>query len=528
MGGRGESKLLYSDLLYFLCLLIAAILLYTSGLENLPLRDWDEGIVAGVARNIWQAEPSSYTWLYPTINYDEPYWNKPPLIHGAIAVAYRLFGVSEWSTRIVPATLSACSVPLLYLIGREVFATYLPAIFSALVYLTLLPVARHGRLAMLDGAIACWFCLAVWCLLRGRKRRGYLLGTGIAVGLTCLTKGMMMGVLLAGIMLVFIAWDSPWLLRSVYLWGSLTLGILPAIAWYALQYWHYGEQFLSISLGTQTFNRIWEPVSNASNPPWFYLSEIAKYSLPWLIFLPYGVKFAFKHRHRSWSKSALTWSGIYLMTISLMATKLPWYIIPIYPGLSLLIGGGLGRVWQQKLIPYFAKILVSLLAAICGASSVYYGLVSETTEETLALILLVIAVSFLIAAVLLWRQSRYFILAIVTGFYLGLLLLFNSPHWLWELNETFPVQPVAEVLQKNSPERQKIYTAYHSLRPSLEFYSDRVVVPASDEQLKQYWQQDRPVYLLVDRHAIERLDLTPHHKLGNKDLEWQLITQAER
>lgn len=525
MGGRGD-KLLNSDLLYFFGLIVAALLLYTSGLGNLPLRDWDEGIVAGVARNIWRAEPGSLTWLYPTINYDEPYWNKPPLIHGAIAVAYRLFDVSEWSTRIVPATLSACSVPLLYLIGRELFVTYSPAVFSALVYLTLLPVARHSRLAMLDGAIACWFCLAVWCLLRGRKRSGYLLGSGIAIGLICLTKGMMMGVLLGAIILVFIAWDSPWLLRSIYLWGSLALGILPAIAWYALQYWHYGEQFLGISFGTQTFNRIWEPVSNASKPPWYYLWEIAKYSLPWLIFLPYGVKFACKHHRYSWSKLALTWSGIYLLAVSLMATKLPWYVIPIYPGLSLLIGAGLNQTWQQNQNPYFAKISVSLLAAICGIGSMYYGLVNKALQTDLALVLLILAVSFLIAAVLLWRQSRYFIAAIIIGFYLALLLLFNSSHWLWELNEAFPVKPVAELLQRNTPNKQQIYTAYHSLRPSLEFYSDRVVVPASDEQLKQYWQQDRPVYLLVDRHAIERLDLTPHHKLGNSD-EWHLITQAE-
>ncbi|MEO1691960.1 MAG: phospholipid carrier-dependent glycosyltransferase, partial [Cyanobacteria bacterium J06631_6] len=147
--------------IYFL---IAAVILYTANLGSLPLRDWDEGIVAGVARNIWRAEPGSQTWLYPTINYGDPYWNKPPLIHGLIALSYKLFGVSEWSTRLVPALLSACSVPLVYLIGREIFPRLATAIFSALVYLTLLPIARHGRVAMLDGAIACWLCLGVWCL----------------------------------------------------------------------------------------------------------------------------------------------------------------------------------------------------------------------------------------------------------------------------------------------------------------------------------------------------------------------------
>ena len=526
MGRGGESKLLNSDRLWFFSLLAAAVVLYTSGLGDLPLRDWDEGIVAGVARNIWRAEPNSLTWLYPTINYGDPYWNKPPLIHWAIAVTYRFFGVSEWSTRIVPALISACSVPLLYLIGREVFVARSTAILSALVYLTLLPAVRHGRVAMLDGAIACWFCLAVWCLLQGRTNRRWLLGTGLAIGAICLTKGIMMGVLLGGIIILFVAWDYPKLLQSLYLWSSLILGIVPAIAWYTAQYLHYGEQFLGISLGTQTFNRIWQPVSNVSSPFWYYLLEIAKYGLPWLIFLPYGVKLAFDSRHLSWGKLALTWSGVYLLAVSLMATKLPWYIIPIYPGLSLLIGASLGRAWQKNLAPYFWRICLSLLSLICWLASIYYGLLSNSPEINLALILAVVAFSFTLTSVMLWLHSRYFIPAIIAGFYCALLLLFNSPHWLWELNEAFPVKPVAQMLQKSTPHGQKIYTTYQSLRPSLEFYSDRVIIPASDEQLKQYWQ-DRPVYLLIDPDAIDRLNLQPHQKLGNdsNNMSWQVITQ---
>lgn len=522
-------KFFTKDNLYLSGFLIAAIVLYTSDLGNLPLRDWDEGIVAGVARNIWRGAAGGFTWLYPTINYGDPYWNKPPLIHGLIAVSYQLFGVSEWSTRIIPALLTACSVPLLYLIGIEIFATRLTAIFSALVYLTLLLVVRHGRVAMLDGAIACWFCLAVWCLLRGRKHSSWFLGTGIAIGLICLTKGMMMGVLLGGITLIFIAWDSPWILRSPRIWVGLVLGVMPAIAWYGLQYLRYGEQFLGISLGAQTFNRIWEPVSSLSSPPWYYLAEIAKYSLPWLIFLPYGFKLAFDNRHDSWGKLTLVWTGIYLLAISLMATKLPWYVIPLYPGLSLLVGASLGRVWTKNQAPYFWRISLSLLALICWVAGGYYGLVDVASGIDLALILVVVAISFTLASVMLWLSSRYFIPVIITGFYLALLLLFNSSHWLWELNEAFPVKPVAEMLKISAPPQKKIYTVHHSLRPSLEFYSDRVVIPASDEQLQKYWQEKKPVYLLVDQDAINRLNLKPHKQLGKKlDAPmWQLITQAQ-
>ncbi len=521
--GDGETRRL-GDSLCIAGLLIAAIALDTSGLGNVPLRDWDEGIVAGVARNIWRGEPGSHTWLFPTINYGEPYWNKPPLIHWLIALSYRLFGVSEWSTRIVPAVLSACSVPLVYLIGKEVFPRSPTAIFSALVYLTLLPVARHGRVAMLDGAIACWFCLGVWCLLRGRRFSDWLLGAGLALGLICLTKGIMMGLLLGGILMIFAAWDSPKLLRNPYLWIGLVLGAIPAIAWYVMQYLHYGEQFLGTSLGTQTFNRIWEPISNAHHPAWYYLLEIAKYSLPWLIFLPSGIKLAINHHHTTWGKLTLVWTGVYLSAISLMVTKLPWYIIPIYPGLSLLIGAALNKAWLKNQFPYFWRVSLSLVVSVCWIASAYYGLLGATSTRDLLIVMLVLAIGLTVAAVLLWRHSRYFSLAIVIGFYLALLLLFNSSHWLWEVNEAFPVKPVAQMLRQHTPSGKNIYTSYPDFRPALDFYSDRVIIPKSDTELQQLWQQPKTPYFLVTPDVLSNLNLEDQAVLSSGVL-WQLITR---
>ena len=154
---------------------------------------------------------------------------------------------------------------------------------------------------------------------------------------------------------------------------------------------------------------------------------------------------------------------------------------------------------------------------------------ASASELDLAIILAIVAVSFMIATILLWRSSPYFIPALVIGFYLALLLLFNSSHWLWELNEAFPVKPIAAVIKQCTPENQTIYTSYPYFRPSLEFYSERIVIPTTDEKLKQSWQQKQPVYLLVEADAIARLNLEPHQALGNDevdDVTWQLITQA--
>jgi 4-amino-4-deoxy-L-arabinose transferase-like glycosyltransferase len=433
--------------------------------------------------------------------------------------------VSEWSTRLIPALLSAISIPLIYAISRIIFAARLTAILSALVYLTLLPVARHGRLAMLDGAVVCWLCLAVWCLLKGRFERRFLLGVGWSLGLICLTKGIAMGVLLGSILAIFLAWDAPKTLKSAYFWGGLILGLLPAIAWYGLQYLHYGKEFIGINLGTQTFSRIWTPLEEHREPFWYYLLEIVKYSLPWLLFLPRGVSLAISNCYWSWGKLTLVWSGIYLLTVSAMATKLPWYVMPLYPALALLIGVNLTRIWQFP-ARYYSRIengILALLATACWGASVYYFGLTAQNERALSLPIACLALTLTIAAILRFWKSRYFIAVLISGLYLAFLLFFNSNYWLWELAEAYPVKSIAAAIKSQTPLGQIIYTSFPDFRPSLNFYSDRIVIPASTTELRQHWSTKQPLYLLVDSIAINNLNFTKMKILASSN-DWKLIT----
>ena len=66
---------------WLITLLIGSLTLWLIFLGNSPLRDWDEGTVAQVAREIWRTPVGSMGWLYPVLA-DQPYHNKPPLIQG--------------------------------------------------------------------------------------------------------------------------------------------------------------------------------------------------------------------------------------------------------------------------------------------------------------------------------------------------------------------------------------------------------------------------------------------------------------
>ncbi|OCR00332.1 glycosyltransferase [Oscillatoriales cyanobacterium USR001] len=550
------------DTLWILGLLAAAILIFALDLGNLPLRDWDEGIAGQVAREMWRGE---WNWLYPTIG-GTPYFNKPPLVHWLMALCFAAGGVNEWTARFAPAMLTAASVPLLYAIGRELFRERLSAIFSALVCLTLLPVVRHGRLAMLDGAVLCFLLLMMWCVLRSRRDLRYALGAGLGLGLICLTKGILLGFLLGAIAFFFLLWDTPRLLTSRYLWTGFAIGFLPVIAWYTAQFFHYGQEFLNANLFDQSLRRVWEPVGNHQGPIWYYLLEILESAWPWQLFWFLGLRLAIENRNFAWGKLVLVWSGVYLAAISVMTTKLPWYVLPIYPAFALIVGHYLAEVWQtnnvRSTISYeqqeedrrksssisstpasfslvaspFLPIPFSLwpfFVLLCGVSvggSLYFSGFVKVGEKfgpvelDLQLVLIAFSLTMAMTAMLLRQQDRQFILILFWGTYVSLLLLVISNNWVWELAEDYPVKPVAEIVRTGTNFGTEVLTSHRYPRPSLDFYSDRRVIPTKIKKLKQVWEMSPQPYFLLDRFALNKLGLE-NVKAIKTTGDWFLITR---
>jgi 4-amino-4-deoxy-L-arabinose transferase-like glycosyltransferase len=531
------------DIVWLWILFFAAFFLYTFNLGELPLRDWDEGIVATVAREIWRANLSNYTWLYPQNIDGSPYWNKPPLIHDLIALSYYFFGVSEWSTRLIVSIISALCIPLLYLIGLEVFATRKEAFISALIYLTLIPVVRHNRLAMLDGAVTFEFCFAIWCLLKiyrylhqspvtnqPKYLQFYILGVGFSCGLLCLTKGIAIAVLFSLLSLSFIITEKK-VFISLFSWQNILivlLGLSPAIAWYGLQYIHYGREFISYNLGTQTFNRVINTVEDNDRPIWYYCLELSKYSLPWLIFLPGGIKLAIQQWDQIWAKLSLIWFGIYFFAISLMTTKLPWYIIPLYPAVALLVGAKLNQIRELQTRGKFQQNIYQIsfifLAILFWLATIYYVFLLHPQDTDLIEIAVILALTFTVTTNLIIQKSNYFIVTLIIGLYLALLTLFNSPHAIWELAEAYPVKPVAKLIKDLTPAKTTIYTSYPYYRPSLNFYSDRLIIPVSETKLQEILLNQKKVYLLIPSNT----PTIPNSKVIGATEAWRMVVTGNR
>ncbi|MEH2423218.1 MAG: glycosyltransferase family 39 protein [Nostoc sp.] len=496
---------LFREKEWLFSLLVISLVIWLIFLGNSSLRDWDEGTYALVAREIYRTG----NWLYPTLQ-REPFLLKPPLMQWLIACCYQLGGVQELTTRLPGAVLTAVGVPLLYLVGRLAFKQSLPALFAALVYLTMLPVVRHGRLAMLDGMTISFFLLLLFCLLKARHNRRYALGVGFCLGLIILTKGMIV-LLLGAITCLFLFADRQVaLLKNPYLWVGILLGNTPAIAWYTAQLQHYGNTFLKVHFQAQAFDRLIQPVEGHSGPVWYYLFELLKYGFPWLLFLPGGLYLAWKKRHTTWGSLVLLGTIVYLGTISFMRTKLPWYIMPVYPFLALAIGANLSEVWQNCDFRVRTWTIFLAIIAVAGLGGCVYFLIKK--EPILIVMSFLLAISMSIAAWLVKQRDRKFIPVLFTGMYLVLILLVSSQSWIWELKETFPVKPVAALIRQHVLPGTKIYSSFAYNRPSLDFYSDCKVISAFVAVLKeQFYHQS---YLLLDRPTLQQIILSEYKVLG--------------
>lgn len=373
-------------------LLLSICVLYLINLGNIALRDWDEGYYATVARDMY----ITHNWLYPTY-LGEPFFLKPPLLFWLITISYHLGGVNEFTTRLPAAFISGGGVFLLYLLAQEIFPKK-QSVWTAVVYLTLLPVTRHSRLAMLDGISNTFFILSLWCLFKARKQPVWAVGIGVGLGLVTLTKGILVLAFVA-ILIVFIIWDKQVkILLNTYFWLGLIIGFTPVLAWYWAQYAHYGLAFIDVHFASQSLDRITTSMEGHRQPFWYYGLELIKYSFPWLLFLPGGLLVAKKSLPQSWAKLTIVGLFLYLIMISIVQTKLPWYIMPIYPFLALAIGGYLGEIKETpgRKMRWFIVSFFYLLSTLVLVGSVY--LLIKNPQPLLISLAVVLGVTFIMTA----------------------------------------------------------------------------------------------------------------------------------
>ena len=479
-----------------LLLWLLTCVLWLPWLGNVPLRDWDEASYARTALEFAQA--ADLNGLLPT-HWGEPWLYKPPGLDLLVALAIRLGGTHEAVLRLVPAVLSTAAIPLVVLIQRELAlepqrssgqlqgSVAGEGLATGLILMTTLPMARHGRLLMLDGAMISATLLLWWglLLLRRRPRRGAGL-VGLAWSALLLLKPpAAMAFLVVGLAATLLAglptegqrqgnpllqqWRRNW--RAIGFWSLL--GSLPGLAWHGWHLYSRGDGAL-LMWGRQGFGRLVQALEGHDQGLSVPAFELLKGGWPWLLLLPLGLQLAWGRRNQPSGRWRLGILAGCLAVVLSLKTQLPWYSHILWPPLACVEGPALAQLWRERRrgqlgIPLLLLGLVLLVATVLQALAIVHGLPLWP--------LLSAGIAFTTSAIVLLRgwSVRWALGVMLSGWWVALLCFWATPTWLWELNETWPTRTVGHLVRTLPP--GELVFIQGTGRPSLSWYGGRLIQP---------------------------------------------------
>ncbi len=316
----------------YLALMVAAVIVIALTLDALPLTDPDEVFYAQTAREMLAA-PSPLTPLL----FGQPQFEKPPLTYWLLAASFALLGEHPWTARLVPALFGVLGALATFLFGRRFLASGVAAL-AALVLLTSIAYLGQSVALLTDMEFTTLVAGAhfVFYLWYDRRCRAYLHGFAVLAALTILTKGPVALFLLLPAAVLFLGFQRDKAgLRAflVHPWWLVLLGV--AAPWYLYATLVHGRAFTWEFLVHDNWHRILRAEHPRLDHWYFYPAVIVVGMLPWTgLFAFLGAGF---REHRKLHVYLLTWIGSVYVVFALAHSKLPSYILPLFPALALLV-----------------------------------------------------------------------------------------------------------------------------------------------------------------------------------------------
>ena len=333
---------------HWLTLIGAMAVLTLPNLGAHSLWDVDEGVNAEAAREMLEVG----NWIKPTFNY-ELRTAKPAMLYWLQMTSYSLFGIDEWSARLPSVLASMLTVLLVYELGRNMFDRRI-GLLSGLVLASCIEFCVLSHSASPDAVLLACLMLAFSSFWFGSVDggRSWFIPFGIACGLATLTKGPI-GLGLPGlIVLVYLLWNRE--LRKLWdtrlFWGLLAF-LATAAPWYVLVTLETRGEWASTFFGRENLTRFMTPMENHSGPIVYHILGLFVFFAPWCIFLGgalwYGTARTRASRYTDPSERdsertrrayrlLIVWFAVWLSVFSVAATKLPNYVLPLYPAIAIL------------------------------------------------------------------------------------------------------------------------------------------------------------------------------------------------
>lgn len=533
--------------LHYAILTALALCLYLPNLGQPSLWDIDEGNNVEAFREMLAAD----NWHVPTFNFQLRV-DKPALLYWLQIFAALQFGVGEFAGRLPSALAALVAVLTTYELGRRAFGAGAGLLGGiALATAALFGAAAH--FANPDALLCACTILTFWAFWCGLDHSGriWFIPVNAFMALAVLAKGPV------GIVLP-LAVTSLYLLRSgrlgLVLDRRAILGafvfLLIALPWYIWVGVDTKFEFIRGFIGGHNFGRALKPMEGHGGPPYYYLLVLCLGFAPWSVFLLPTCWQAYRDRRRAhtpdpmtpargWFRSLLQswtigseasradharaflwcWILVYLFAFTLAATKLPNYILPIYPAVGLLTGDMLER-WRRGTVTvprWMFGIGIGCVGLIGIGMTVGLLVISGAIDlpqlrnrcvpelRDWALLGIVPLIGSIVGAWLLYRDRRSaFLGTLAAG--AGLVLVPLGAYAGATLDRCKAPRPLAQLIHQGQTEQEIRVAAYGYFQPSLVFYCRRqVTILESDADVHAYLQTPLQVFLVTPVQTWERL-----------------------
>jgi 4-amino-4-deoxy-L-arabinose transferase-like glycosyltransferase len=375
-------------------------------------------------------------WLVPLYE-GQPFFDKPILTYWLMAAAMRAFGTDPAAARLVPAVCALLLVVATGWLGARLFDRR-TGVAGALVLATTIAFLSFARVAMSDMLLALLTTLALGLAVGAWRPRAPwwtvpLLGTVLGLGFA--TKGPI-ALVVPGLALLLLAWENRRLVPCgpLPLAGGILAALVLGLGWFALVYARLGAAPLAHFFLRENLERFAGEGFDVGRPFWFYPPAYFAEGLPWSPLLPIALARLLrsqKEADRRPARFLALWAALVLVPLSLARGKIDYYLLPLYPALSLLVARYLVAVpWRRQDRAWVRAALVLEAAALAFVLARPPRLPAEwlpgAGAQQLMLAVLALALVALLAAA--WRPAPRRVAAVlaaaVAAAWLVLVLLF--------------------------------------------------------------------------------------------------------
>ena len=329
-----------------LLLLMIYSLIWFGTLNYRHLIPSDEGRYAEMAREMLVTGD----WVTPRYN-GYKYFEKPPLQVWATAAIFQVFGIGDWQARLWTALTGFLTILAIGFTGTRIYNAR--AGWLAAVVLASSPMwVISGHFNSLDMGLSAFLVAALCSLLLAQTShnksscRNWMWACWVFMALATLSKGVIGAAIPA---MVFVAYSiSTWdwkIWTRLRLFSGTIVFLLITAPWFILVA-QRNPEFLEFFFIHEHLQRFTQDAHSRTGPIYYFVPLLLIGIIPWVLQIPGALVQAWQERRREFSSGWLLvcWFVVIFAFFSMSRSKLPGYIIPIFPALALLIGHRLDRL----------------------------------------------------------------------------------------------------------------------------------------------------------------------------------------